>query len=47
MRLCDRYAPTTLPAEAEGLEPPRDFSRRISSAVPYQLGYASQNASDS
>jgi hypothetical protein len=25
-------------AEDEGLEPPRDCSRRISSAVPYQLG---------
>ena len=26
------------PAEAEGLEPPRACARRISSAVPYQLG---------
>jgi hypothetical protein len=25
-------------AEAEGLEPPRACARRISSAVPYQLG---------
>ncbi len=28
-------------AEAGGLEPPRAFARRISSAVPYQLDYAS------
>jgi hypothetical protein len=26
------------PTEAEGLEPPRACARRISSAVPYQLG---------
>jgi hypothetical protein len=30
-------------AEAEGLEPPRACARRISSAVPYQLDYASGN----
>lgn len=28
-------------AEAEGLEPPKACARRISSAVPYQLDYAS------
>src|SRR5690606_8807356 len=28
----------TFSAEAEGLEPPSGFPRRISSAVPYQLG---------
>ena len=27
-------------AEGEGLEPPRACARRISSAVPYQLGLA-------
>ena len=27
--------------EAEGLEPPKACARRISSAVPYQLDYAS------
>jgi hypothetical protein len=30
-------------AEAEGLEPPRACARRISSAVPYQLGLRLQN----
>ena len=30
-----------LEAEAEGLEPPSGCPRRISSAVPYQLDYAS------
>ena len=30
-------------AEAEGLEPPKACARRISSAVPYQLDYASHN----
>lgn len=31
-------------AEAEGLEPPRACARRISSAVPYQLGLRLQGA---
>ena len=31
----------TAQTEAEGLEPPKAFARRISSAVPYQLDYAS------
>ena len=31
----------TLQTEAEGLEPPKACARRISSAVPYQLDYAS------
>ena len=30
-------------AEDEGLEPPRACARRISSAVPYQLDYASRS----
>ncbi len=30
-------------AEAEGLEPPSGFPRRISSAVPYQLGLRLQS----
>jgi hypothetical protein len=29
------------PAEAEGLEPPRAFTRLISNQLPYQLDYAS------
>ena len=33
----------TATAEAEGLEPPRACARRISSAVPYQLDYASSS----
>ena len=33
----------TAQTEAEGLEPPKAFARRISSAVPYQLDYASPN----
>src|SRR5687767_12012557 len=32
--------------EAEGLEPPKACARRISSAVPYQLDYASNDLSD-
>ena len=31
----------TTQTEAEGLEPPKACARRISSAVPYQLDYAS------
>jgi hypothetical protein len=34
-------------AEAEGLEPPKACARRISSAVPYQLDYASGKPSSS
>ena len=32
---------SSIKTEAGGLEPPRAFARRISSAVPYQLDYAS------
>ena len=39
----DRCTATT---EAEGLEPPKACARRISSAVPYQLDYASNEISD-
>jgi hypothetical protein len=34
-------------AEAEGLEPPKACARRISSAVPYQLDYASGHSGSS
>jgi hypothetical protein len=36
----------TTQTEAEGLEPPKACARRISSAVPYQLDYASNDLSD-
>jgi hypothetical protein len=35
-----------MPAEAEGLEPPRACARRISSAVPYQLGLRLQTSDE-
>lgn len=43
-RLLEREAgalAVTQQTEAEGLEPPKACARRISSAVPYQLDYAS------